>query len=372
MRPLRILIVTHAPISPKFGAAQMAINLADAFRKQEYDVTLWSPHPLTSPTKWWEKIQPLWQVQKIRAKLEKFLSTQEPFDIIDIPGGAGLVTKSVSKSAPVIVSRSIQPAILYIVNSLKYPKNISFKEIVRCFIDYFYSLFLLFLVLQDWRRAKFILCLGSLEFEWMKRWFPWWKGKLIYYVNALSKTEQDALAKIRLYRQKPSEESIRFLWIGRWVSHKGTSNLLDFIHKWLALRPQDTFTIAGCGMEAEKDCPVELLESGSIKIIHWFERSQLFPLLLNHDIGLFTSKVEGWGLVLNEMLESGLIVFATPVGGVPDLQPFFQDTLKPFPKTLGLISDILINPKNLEEYYNIFSWDTVATNYIKSIGNYDI
>lgn len=40
-----------------------------------------------------------------------------------------------------------------------------------------------------------------------------------------------------------------------------------------------------------------------------------------YDAGLFTSEAEGWGLSLNEMLESDMPVFATEVGGVRDLRP---------------------------------------------------
>lgn len=191
----------------------------------------------------------------------------------------------------------------------------------------------------------------------MKKSFPWWRFKLIYYINAISSSEQEAMAKIRSHRQKYSEDDgIRFLWIGRWISHKGISELLDFIVKRAALRPQDTFTIAGCGTKAEQDFSHELIQSGRLKILPSFERSQLYSLLANNDVGLFTSKVEGWGLVLNEMLESGMPVFATLVGGVPDLQPFFKQRLLTFPPSLQPMTDVLTIATDLEDYYRTFTW----------------
>jgi glycosyltransferase involved in cell wall biosynthesis len=367
MHSLRILIVTHAPISPEFGAAQMAINLAGAFREQGHDVTLWSPHPLPTRTKWWQKLQPWWQGQQIQVKLEAFLKEQEPFDIIDAPGGAGVITQQVSKSACVVVARSVQPHILYILSNLNYPKTISFKEIARSLFDYFSLLFSIFFTLQDYTKATYILCLGSLELQWMKRWFPWWKYKLISYVNALSKTDSRALSEIRKHRQNLSKDRICFLWIGRWVAHKGITQLLDFILKWLALHPQDTFTIAGCGTNAEKDVPIELVRSGSVKVIPAFTRNELEQLLVNHDIGLFTSKVEGWGLVLNEMLESGMPVYATLAGGVPDLKPFFQDMLVSFPPSKQATIKNFTDSTILENYYKIFSWEKIAETYINTI-----
>ncbi|MCC5637255.1 glycosyltransferase [Nostoc sp. CHAB 5844] len=336
----------------------MAINLGEAFRTQGHDVTLWSPYPMPSQTKWSQALQ---SFPLMRTKLDDFLETQEPFDVIDCY--APLITKRVSKSG-LVVARSVQPDILYIASNLKIPSNLKkIKDIILLPLSYLLASVHIFFLLQGWKRAKYILCLGKLEFQWMNKWFPWWKNKLIVYNNALSKAEQVELTQIRLNRKKYQEEGIRFLWIGRWVAHKGIKELVNFIVKRAALYPQDTFTIAGCGTSVEQDFPSELIQLGRIKILPSFERSQLSLLLANHDIGLFTSKVEGWGLTLHEMLESGMPVFATLAGGVLDLQPFFQDMLKLFPP-LQQISHEQMKSTYMNHYYSIFSWEKIAENYI--------
>lgn len=351
---MRMLIVTHAPLSPEFGAGQMAINLAEAFRNLGEDVTLWSPYPLPEKTKSWQSLQ------KMRSKLDEFIQTQKPFDVIDIP--AAFITSTVRKYAPIIVARSVQPDLLYLFSSNE-ANHPQYKSIFKVILSYFYKVFFALLIVQGWWKANFILCLGSLELAWMQKWFPWWKGKLSYYVNALSNSDKEALASVRKHRQKPLEDKLQFLWIGRWVSHKGPDILLNFIEEWLAKRPQDIFTIAGSGAEVEKDLPLELLRAGQIKIVPYFERNQLFSLLADHDIGLFTSKVEGWGLVLNEMLESGMPVLATNAGGVPDLQRYcrpikpFSSFLLPIPKSFLMIF------LKQEEYYGIFCWNKIAETY---------
>jgi glycosyltransferase involved in cell wall biosynthesis len=356
MRSLRILIATHSPLAPEFGAGQMAINLAAAFRIQGHDVTLWSPYPMPGQTRWWQGLQSL---QLMRTKLDEFLQTQEPFDLIDCY--APFITKQVSKSG-LVVARSVQPDILYIASNLNNPQKI--KDVVLLPFSYIFTVASIFLLLQGWRRAKYILCLGSLELQWMKKWFPWWRSKLFSYNNALSKAEQLELTQIRLNRKKNETEGNRFLWIGRWAAHKGIKELVDFIVKRAASHPQDTFTIAGCGTSVEKDFPSALIQSGRLKVLPSFDRSQLSNLLANHDSGLFTSRVEGWGLVLNEMLESGMPVFATLAGGVLDLQPFFEDMLRPFPPPLQKISDELIKPTRMDDYYLTFSWEKTADNYV--------
>ncbi|WP_242072026.1 glycosyltransferase [Nostoc sp. FACHB-110] len=335
----------------------MAINLADAFRKQGHDVTLWSPYPMPGQTRWWQGLQNL---QLMRTKLDEFLQTQQPFDVIDCY--APFITKQVANSG-LVVARSVQPDILYIVNNLNNPQKI--KEILLLPFGYLFALVNIILLLLGWSKAKYILCLGSLELQWMKKWFPWWRNKLFSYNNALSKAEQVELTQIRIHRTNNAQTGMRFLWIGRWAAHKGIKELVNFIIQRAASNPQDSFTIAGCGTAAEKDFPIDMIQSGRLKIIPSFERSQLSNLLANHDSGLFTSRVEGWGLVLNEMLESGMPVFATLAGGVLDLQPFFEDMLQPFPPQLQKTFSEIINSNDMDGYYNTFTWEKTADDYGK-------
>jgi len=355
---MRILIITHAPLSSEFGAGQMALNLGEALRKIGYEVTLWSPYPIFHQIKWWNS------TRHMRLKLKDFLKTQQPFDMIDCP--AIFVTQQVSKSTLVVVARSVQPDVLYLVSGIFHPVEKNIKTIFRTVANGLYFLFQVCWIFQGWKRAAYILCLGSLEFQWMVKQFPFWKNKIFSYVNAISEQDRELLAKVRNNRQRP-RRGIRFLWIGRWVSHKGPDVLLNFIHQRAELCPHDTFTIAGCGMTAQKDCPEKLVRSGRLEIIPTFNRSELYSLLSSHDVGLFTSRVEGWSLSLVEMLESGMLVFATPVGPVPDLQPYFEETLKPFPPPWK-ISLSSINYELYDNYCKIFSWDKIATDYIAKTG----
>lgn len=367
MQKIRILIATHSPLSANFGAGQVALNLAEEFKKQGHDVTLWSPHPMPSLPRWWQQVQ---NSQLMRVKLEEFLNSQEPFDVIDCMGS--LITKKVSRSASVIVSRSVQPDILYIISGFLHPKDKGLKKIGLFIFNALFGLFCIFLSLQGWSRATYILCLGSLELEWMKKWFPWWRNKFLIYLNTISKDEQIELTKIRLNRTQHKRQGIRFIWIGRWVPHKGVKKLVKFITQRTISNPQDTFTIAGCGDSPEQDFPSELIQSGKLKIITSFKRNELYSLLGNHDVGLFTSEVEGWGLILNEMLESGLPVFATQAGGVPDLQPFFK-TLISFPPSVDFTPIFCECSQSLEGYYAAYNWEKIAEIYaevlIKKLGS---
>lgn len=356
MSTTHILIVTHAQLTPEFGAGQMAINLAEALRQQGNQVTLWSPHPLPDRMKWWQS------AQIMRQKLNDFLDGQTKYDILDSP--AVLITPKVRRSASLVVARSVQPDILYIFQNFRGTADQLLAEAFKLPFYYLYLCYQAFSVLKGWQRSSYILCLGTLELQWMRRWFPWWKHKLLCYVNALSKSDQSSLSKISLYRKTSINGGIRFLWIGRWTHHKGIDILSDFITQWAISHPEDTYTIAGCGPQAEKKLPAKLVQAGIIRIIPNFDRSQLFSLLEKHDVGLFTSRVEGWGLVLNEMLESGMPVFATKAGGVVDLMPYVKKGLGSFPPSLGHNNDIHKIPVILaSDYYQQFTWENIAKEY---------
>jgi hypothetical protein len=131
----------------------------------------------------------------------------------------------------------------------------------------------------------------------------------------------------------------------------------------MAARPEDSITIAGCGSQATRDCPADLLAGGQLRLVPSFPRADLPGLLAGHDAGLFTSVVEGWGLSLNEMLESGMTVFATLAGGVADLGPFFPMSLRPFPPPFDFVP--APPSEDLEEsgYYRECSWAGIAARY---------
>lgn len=355
---MRILIVTHAPLSAEFGAGQMAINLAEAFKKQGHDLVLWSPYPLPSQTKWWQRIK------LMRTKLNCFMENQSPFDLIDCP--AILITKYLSKSS-VIVARSVQPDLLYLFYNLKFSFQGNYYSIFKSLADDLYKVYKILLIIQGWHRANCILCLGTLEFRWMDRWFPWWKNKLFYYFNALSKNDSLRLSQIRQQRKPFTNNSLKFLWIGRWANHKGTENLIKFIENWFAKYQKDTFTIAGCSEDISAYFSQELIQSGKLKIIPNFTRSQLDNILSEHNVGLFTSKVEGWGLVLNEMLESGMPVFATSAGGVEDLKPFASSQLQSFPPLSLSVFNTLKDSMDIDGYYATFTWEKITESYAKYI-----
>ncbi|HKI02154.1 MAG TPA: glycosyltransferase family 4 protein [Thermoanaerobaculia bacterium] len=349
----RILMVSYGPLRAELGASQMALNLADALSGRGHEVIPWSPEPVPQEVRWWQDW--LWR----RKQLEDYLDAVPAFDVVDLPALAS--SHRVARHAPLVV-RSVQPALLYFLADARAALRQAASAPLTTAAHLVQNARLSAAVVRGWRRASLILCLGTAEREWMERRLPWTRSRLAHYFNAVGQAEQAELSLVRRARTAPPGPGLRFLWIGRWATHKGTARLVHFLLQRKAARPQDSFTIAGAGTGVDKSLPAGLRGHGRIRIVPHFSRAELTGLLSSHDVGLFTSESEGWGLSLNEMLESGMPVFATEVGGVRDLRPYFPETLLPFPPPLDFDPPVC-RADGLGGYYRHFTWEAIAERY---------
>ncbi len=348
---MRLVIVSFAPLSPLLGAAQIVLRSAAALEARGHEAIAWAPTLEVPPVPWWRHTE--WR----RRDLERFLRREGPFDWIDLPPLA--LDRGIARLTRT-VARGVQPDWLYFRADWSEPARLLGNPL-RTVSSLAYALMQQRAVDRGHRLATRILCLGSLERDRLARHF---KGaRPAFYVMAPSAAEQRELSAIRSERRPGSPEAVRFLWIGRWAAHKGTARLVQFLDRRLRESPGDTCTIAGCGTEAERRLPQDLLQSGRIRVVPSFSRAELTPLLAGHDAGLFTSVAEGWGVTINEMLESGMPVYATRAGGVVDLAPYFPSGLRAFPPLPGPIDLAEIDDPVTTGYFDRFTWDHIAESY---------
>ncbi len=347
---MRLLLVTYAALKPELGAGQTALNLGDALAARGHEVVLWSPQAPPPSIGWWRLRT--WQA----AELERYVAGAAPFDAIDLPPIAA--GPRLAAMAPLIV-RSVQPDLQYLAAERRGTRSAPLRRAAHAA----HHSRLRARIVRGWRSARVILCLGSAEAAWMARHAPWTRSRLAVYVIAPAAAEQERFAALRARRAPAAGPGVRFLWIGRWSAHKGVGPLVRFAAARLAASPHDSFTFAGCGPAALAALPEALRREPRLRVVPSFQRDELADLLAGHDAGLFTSAVEGWGLCLNEMLESGMPVFATPAGGVADLTPYFPRALRPFPPPRDV--DLTDPADRLEAngYYDRFTWDRIAERY---------
>jgi glycosyltransferase involved in cell wall biosynthesis len=355
---VRILLISHPALAAELGAAQVALNLAEALRDRGHDARAWSPEPLPPDTRWWN----LWLRQ--RRVIERFADAAGPFDVIDTP--AISASRELARHGPLIV-RSVQPELRYLWHNVRTDlgRHLSPRAAAHALSGSHRAA----AILSGWRRARAILCMGSHELAWMRRHFPCWSAKLGCYLYALQANERAILAQVRRARQASATglgPGTRFLWIGRWTAHKGTERLLRWLRERVATSPGDVVTLAGCG-PVERELPPAWLQSGQVRVVASFPRAELPALLAAHAVGLFTSEVEGWGISLSEMLESGMIVFATEAGAVGDLRPFFPASLRPFPPPATIASGPPLEDLDANGYHRRFSWPEIALAYERQV-----
>jgi glycosyltransferase involved in cell wall biosynthesis len=353
---VRILLVSHPPLTAELGAAQLALSLAAALRERGHDALAWSPEPLPPGSRWDHRARQ-------RRAIEAFVAEHGPFDVIDTPPTTA--SRRLARQGR-LVARSIQPELGYLACDLAADLR---RRSPRVLAHALGGATAAAAILAGWRRAQVILCLGSLELAWMRRRFPRWSRKMGFYLSAPSTEERAAVAKVRRQRSSDNKprDGVRFLWIGRWAAHKGTERLRRFLAARLPASPADTVTLAGCGEAPARDLPADWLRSGRIRLVPSFARADLSALLAAHDAGLFTSEVEGWGLSLNEMLESGMPVFATEAGAVADLRPWFPNALRPFPPPEGPLEMRPLEDLAANGYYERFDWSAIASDYERQV-----
>ncbi len=350
---MRVLVVSHPPLLPELGAAQIALSLARGLELEGHEVRSWSAAPVG------ENERSLAQSGDGQRRLEELIAADGPFDVIDAP--ADLIGDGV-RGAGFVVARSVQPELEYRwVELLEQLRRNPLSP--HLFLNALRSARTVARIRRGWRRSSLVLCLGTTEKRWMERRYPGLRRVLASYRIAPPPADREVFRGVRGRRSAGGVGAAgrRFLWLGRWSAHKGTRHLTSFLR---GLREGDRVTVAGCGSDGVHQLSSLGLSEDRLEIVPRFQRSELGGLLERHDSGLFTSLAEGWGLGLQEMLESGLPVFATRAGCVTDLEPYFGSRISPFPPPAQGPEPHALGQVDWMRYEKAFNWQAIAREYI--------
>jgi glycosyltransferase involved in cell wall biosynthesis len=109
------------------------------------------------------------------------------------------------------------------------------------------------------------------------------------------------------------------LFCGAWDRVKGVPYLVDAFSRLAGERPVP-LTILGAGLStAEVMASIPERLRAAVTIIDRVQEERVIEEYRRHDLLVFPSTYEGFGLVVLEAMSQGLTVVATPVGCVPDL-----------------------------------------------------
>lgn len=353
---MRIIVVSHPPLRGELGAGQTALALAEGLRELGHDATAWSAA---------DEVGALRGDALHAARAEALAGVTRrlgPFDVVDAPA-ADLA--EFAKGPWLRVARSVQPVLEYLeIENRAALRGMPLRPSTwRSLLE---SRSARRRTIRGLLAADRVLALGSLEREMLLRRLPELHEKLSTYRAAPPSADRDALRGVRIRRRpRPASDAHRrFLWIGRWTVHKGIRRLLAWIEVARLETSGSVVTIAGCGKLRDRRLD-SCVRRGVVEVVPTFSRADLPDLLARHDAGLFTSEVEGWGLGLQEMLESGLPVYAVEAGAVPDLRPWLAPLLRPFPPSDAELAEP--QPIDWEAYEKKFSWGRIAEEYVAAI-----
>lgn len=114
-------------------------------------------------------------------------------------------------------------------------------------------------------------------------------------------------SKYQVVRKEPGKV-IRCLFAGQFIDRKGVSELLGAFSKLPESRV--SLTLTGYGpleSEIESYCK----RFGNIRLAGFSDSEKLRVLLAEHDLFVFPSKYDGWGVVVTEAMAAGLPVVGT-------------------------------------------------------------
>lgn len=352
---MKLILGSTVPLDTRLGAAQTCISLAESIRELGHDVKIFEPPSRVDRYPW------MFHLRARRQEFARFVRQHEPVDLID--SVSWMMSPALRSSASNLVVRSIQPDLAYLSYGASPGSSFSLRRLPVQLHDWDVRR----LIELGWRSASRILALGTAELSAMTASHPQLAPRLKTYFAAPS-TEDRRLYRLVAAGRKSHRTAIgqaRILWIGRWARHKGTALLIEFLRTFLPGNPGTRVTLAGTGSAALPELDQAWLKSGQIKVIARFERSELAGILAAHDAGIFTSGVEGWGLSIQEMLESGMPVYATRAGACQDLEGWFPNQLRVFPPRADEALPAQDTEATFARYAEYFDWAAIAERYLR-------
>ncbi|GAA4268735.1 glycosyltransferase family 4 protein [Hyunsoonleella aestuarii] len=121
------------------------------------------------------------------------------------------------------------------------------------------------------------------------------------------------IRKINHYNEKPTNQKLKVLYVGRFMGWKGIHLSIDSINKINKDQDDVEFTVIGSG-PFEKELK-NRAKSASIKFIDWVPQSELYTYYESHDCFLFPSFHDSGGTVILEAFSYGLPVICLNIGG---------------------------------------------------------
>ncbi len=312
-RPLRILLVGDYADDPRLGSGKVAHKLREEFAAAGHECSALFTHDIgeaPSGRQVRQLVSPLLAARAIRAAIGRV-----PYDVVDAASAEGLwfgVEKRLGgwrSIAYVCRSNGIE--------HMNYRRmlddndaGLADKPLSR---RLWYPASRLTQVAAAARLADRLIVLNEADrrFAVERGWQP--EGRIDVVAHGVSERFLHAAGRT-------SPRGAGVLFCGAWDRVKGTSYLVQALDRLATEGRPVPLTILGPGLstaDVMQSIPEHLRPS--VTVVDRVPEDHVIEKYRRHDVLVFPSTYEGFGLVVLEAMSQGLPVVATPVGCVPDL-----------------------------------------------------
>lgn len=306
-RPLSILLAGDYPADPTLGSSKVFYKLQEEFRARGHDCDIVFGDEIGGPA--YRQIRQVMAPWLAGAAIRRRLD-RKPYDVVDVASAEGVQVAARRGRTYAVVSRSNG------LEHLNYRRMLEDHEagLVRkgWTRRAWYPLTRLSQVSRAARRADRLLLLNeddrryALEHGWKR------EDQIDIVPHGVSD---------RFLSEPPAgERGHGLLFCGTWDHMKGIAYLVRTFERLHDRGRTLGLTVLGPGVD-----PSIVLSAFSprvrrfVRVIPRAAEQQVIDAYRAHDVLLWVSTYEGFGLVLLEAMSQGLAVIATPVGCVPSL-----------------------------------------------------
>ncbi len=118
----------------------------------------------------------------------------------------------------------------------------------------------------------------------------------------------------------PADGPLRLAFVGTWIQRKGREDVVAVAHALHEQGVSFTLSLLGTGVdESEVVAAFSAPVRERLRVVPRYRHEELPGLLRGHEVLLFPSHAEGYGMALVEAMACGLAPVATPVGVAPEV-----------------------------------------------------
>ena len=311
---MRIVIAAPASKRPEGGVANVVHNTAEGLRRRGHDVTCLFKEDVLSSFRGGPRFEAVWFAHR----LAKILALRKSdFDVAHIHAPCGFLygllrrfRRTAGLPAYVMMLHGLEERRIYTMGrEAKKGRAWYFRWKNRMWEKIYH------LPLYKWsiQTADHSVVINWETWEMLQLKYDCEIGRVWYVPNGVEN-------QYFIQREFAETDSLRLLFAGTWLDHKGVYYLRDGFEELAKRIPRVRLTIAGCSANADT---VRQFFPPSVRdrldILPFVSRKDMPAVYASHDIFVFPSLFEGLPIVLLEAMATGMPVVTTETCGMKDV-----------------------------------------------------